>query len=119
MDIVRLEDCPAFTTLDGSTIRENARMEQTTLAEATVPPGGTTFDHLHTFEEIYYFTAGSGRMRMGEETADVRAGDTVSIPPGIAHKLWASDDEPLVLLCVCAPPYSDEGTTMLEGPDAG
>ena len=58
-------------------------------------------------------------MRLGEEDADVRAGDCVVIPPGVPHKLWASEDERLVLLCACAPPYTDEGTTMLEGPEAG
>ena len=53
------------------------------LAEATVPPGGTTAQHFHkTTEEIYYFTAGTGRMRLGDEEADVKAGDCVVIPPG-------------------------------------
>ena len=37
------------------------------LAEATVPPGGETVEHFHrTSEEIYYFTAGAGRMRLGD-----------------------------------------------------
>jgi mannose-6-phosphate isomerase-like protein (cupin superfamily) len=117
MEVVRLEDCEAFTTLDGSQIRENARMQHTTLAQAVVPAGGTTFAHFHTFDEIYYFTAGTGRMRLGNEETLVGPGDTVAIPPGAPHKLWAGPDEPLVLLCVCAPPYSDEGTTMLEGPE--
>ncbi len=42
------------------------------------------------------------------------AGDCVVIPPGTRHKLWAADDEPLVLLCCCAPAYSDEDTVMTE-----
>ena len=58
------------------------------LAEATVPPGGETVEHYppHS-EEIYLFTSGAGRMRLGDEEADVRAGDTVVIPPGTPHKL--------------------------------
>ncbi len=63
--------------------------------------------------------AGRGGMRLGDEEAEVRAGDCVAIPPGAPHHLWAGPDEPLVLLCACAPPYSDEGTTMLGGPQAG
>ena len=35
-------------------------------------------------EELYYFVAGAGRMRLGEEEAEVRAGDCVVIPPGTA-----------------------------------
>jgi mannose-6-phosphate isomerase-like protein (cupin superfamily) len=119
MRIARRDALDAFITIDGSEIRELARMDNSTLAEATVPPATETFAHFHSFEEIYYFTAGRGRMRLGDEVADVGPGDCVRIPPGTAHKLSAGPDEPLVLLCSCAPPFSDAGTTMLEGPEAG
>jgi mannose-6-phosphate isomerase-like protein (cupin superfamily) len=54
-------------------------------------------------------------MRLGDEEADVRAGDAVVIPPGTPHKLLNPTGEPLVLLCCCAPPYSHEDTVLLEG----
>jgi mannose-6-phosphate isomerase-like protein (cupin superfamily) len=57
-------------------------------------------------------------MRLRDQETEVEAGDCVAIPPGAPHKLWAASDAPLVLLCACAPPYSHEGTTMLEGPEA-
>jgi mannose-6-phosphate isomerase-like protein (cupin superfamily) len=38
----------------------------------------------------------------------------VVIPPGTPHKLWAGDDCELVLLCCCAPPYSDADTVITE-----
>jgi mannose-6-phosphate isomerase-like protein (cupin superfamily) len=87
------------------------------LAEATVPPGGETAEHLHReAEEIYLFTAGAGRMRVGEEERDVASGDFVVIPPGTPHKLWnPSDRESLLLLCCCSPPYSDADTVVTEG----
>ncbi|HEX3317650.1 MAG TPA: cupin domain-containing protein [Solirubrobacteraceae bacterium] len=118
MRIAHRDALDAFVTIDGSEIRELARMDNSTLAEARVAPATETYAHFHSFEEIYYFTAGRGRMRLGDEVADVRPGDCVRIPPGAAHKLWADPDEPLVLLCSCAPAFSDEGTTMLEGPSA-
>jgi len=120
MQVARLDELESFTTLDGSRIRELAGPSWTaarnqSLAEATVPAGGTTIQHLHrTTEEIYHFTAGRGRMRLGDDESDVGAGDCVVIPPGTPHKLWASPDQPLVLLCCCAPPYSDDDTEMLE-----
>jgi mannose-6-phosphate isomerase-like protein (cupin superfamily) len=120
MQIANLNDLERFTTLDGSGIREIAgpswtAAEKQSLAEATVPAGGQTAEHFHKeTEEIYYFTAGSGRMKLGDEVANVRAGDCVVIPPGTQHKLWAGADADLVLLCCCSPSYSDEDTVILE-----
>ena len=119
MDRVRLEDREAFITADGSSIRELAGVPSgnsvnQSLAEATVPPGGETIEHFHrTSEEIYFFTAGAGRMRLGVEEAEVRAGDTVVIAPGVKHKLFNAGAEPLVLLCCCSPPYADDDTVLL------
>lgn len=113
-----LDQLQAFITLDGSSIRELAGPAWTaarnqSLAEATVPPGGETAEHYHPrTEELYYFVAGSGRMRLGDQEAGVSTGDCVVIAPGTAHKLWNHGAEPLVLLCCCAPPYSDEDTVM-------
>jgi mannose-6-phosphate isomerase-like protein (cupin superfamily) len=120
MDIVRREQREAFITADGSSIRELAGIPSgnatnQSLAEAVVPLGSATVEHLHRrTEEIYLFTGGSGRMRLGDEERSVRAGDCVVISPGVAHKLWADEQEPLILLCCCAPAYSHEDTVLLE-----
>jgi mannose-6-phosphate isomerase-like protein (cupin superfamily) len=117
-EVVRRENREAFITADGSEIREFAGIpsgnaSNQSLAEATVPAGADTIEHYHrTSEEIYYFTRGSGRMRLGDEEFDVRAGDCVVIAPGVRHKLWANDE--LVLLCCCAPAYSHADTVLLE-----
>jgi mannose-6-phosphate isomerase-like protein (cupin superfamily) len=117
----RLDEQEPFITADGSSIREvagipSANAVNQSLAEATVPPGGETIEHLHRrAEEIYHLVAGAGRMRLGHAEGDVRAGDTVVIPPGVRHKLWNPGPEPLVLLCCCAPPYSHDDTVLLEG----
>jgi mannose-6-phosphate isomerase-like protein (cupin superfamily) len=116
MQLARLSELTSFITLDGSTIRELAGPAWTaarnqSLAEASLPAGSETAEHYHPrAEEIYYFTAGAGRMRLGEEEVDVSAGDCVVIPPGSPHKLWNSGADRLVLLCCCAPPYRDEDT---------
>ncbi len=118
IQIANLSHLKSFITLDGSAIRELAGPAWTaarhqSLAEATVPPGGQTAEHLHPrSEEIYYFTAGAGRMRLGEDEAEIAAGDCIVIAPGTPHKLWNPGPEPLVLLCCCAPPYSDADTVM-------
>ena len=118
MRVERLDQVEAFITKDGSEIRELAGIPtgnsaNQSLAEATVPPGAETEEHHHgVSEEIYLFTSGSGRMKLGDEERDIRAGDTVVIPPGTPHKLWNTGTEPLKLLCCCAPPYSHEDTFL-------
>ena len=120
MRIDNLDEVESFTTLDGSEIRELAGQASgsavnQSLAEATVPSGGETIEHFHrATEEIYFFTHGSGRMRLGDEERDVGPGDAVVIAPGVRHKLWATGIEPLRLLCCCAPGYSDADTVMVE-----
>jgi mannose-6-phosphate isomerase-like protein (cupin superfamily) len=117
----RLEDRPSFITADGSSIRELAGIPtgnaaNQSLAEATVPPGGATIEHFHrTSEEIYLFTRGMGRMRLGDQEGDVRAGDCVVIAPGTPHMLTNPGPEPLVLWCCCAPAYSHEDTVLTGG----
>jgi mannose-6-phosphate isomerase-like protein (cupin superfamily) len=118
--VVRREQRQPFITADGSSIRELAGVPSgnatnQSLAEAVVPPRGETIAHLHRrSEEIYLFTGGSGRMRLGDEERPVQAGDCVVIPPNVAHKLWADDGESLILLCCCAPAYSHTDTVLLE-----
>lgn len=121
MEPTNLHRTESFVTADGSSIREVAgRVSQPTrnqsLAEATVPAGGETAEHYHVeAEEVYFFTAGAGRMRLGDEELAVRDGDCVVIAPGLRHKLWNPGQEPLVLLCACAPAYRDEDTVLTGG----
>jgi mannose-6-phosphate isomerase-like protein (cupin superfamily) len=118
--IDRLDQQQPFITADGSSIREVAGVPsgnavQQSLAEATVPAGGETVEHYHLLaEEIYHLVRGAGTLRLGGEQAEVRAGDTVVIPPGVRHKLWNPGPEALVLLCCCAPPYSHDDTVLCE-----
>jgi mannose-6-phosphate isomerase-like protein (cupin superfamily) len=118
MHVCNLDDAAAFVTLDGSTIREVAGAvslpaANQSLAEATVPVGGATTEHFHRVsEELYFITAGSGHMRLGDEERDVRPGDCIVIAPGARHQIVNTGAEPLRLLCCCAPAYSDEDTVL-------
>jgi len=120
MDVTAYADIAPFTTLDGSEIREWAGLASApavnqSLAEASVPPGGATTEHYHrTTEELYLITAGTGRLRIGDEERDVRAGDCAVIPPGARHKIWNTGDDVLRIVCACAPAYSDEDTVLTE-----
>ena len=120
MDVRNLDEVPAFTTKDGSEIREllahrNSAIRHQSLAEARVAVGGNTKEHYHAkAEEIYYITCGRGRIRIGVEESEVKAGDAVAIPPGQRHKLWNTGSETLRLLCCCAPAYEHNDTVLTE-----
>jgi mannose-6-phosphate isomerase-like protein (cupin superfamily) len=120
MDIKNLDEVTAFTTKDGSEIREllahrNSAIRNQSLAEARLPAGGSTQEHYHPkTEEIYYITHGTGRMRIEGETREVKVGDAIAIPPGQKHKLWNTGKETLRLLCCCAPAYEHEDTVITE-----
>lgn len=108
-----------YPTKDGSEIRElmhpsvHGNRAQS-LAEATIPPGARTLRHRHRVsEELYHVTAGRGWMILGEEAFPVKAGDTVCIAPGTPHCIEALGDEPLRILCCCAPAYAHADTELL------
>jgi mannose-6-phosphate isomerase-like protein (cupin superfamily) len=124
VELANLADSESFTTKDGSSIRELAGRvalpaAHQSLAEATVPVGSATTAHYHPVaEELYFITAGTGRLRIGDDERDVHVGDCAVIPPGAEHKLFNTGEEPLVLLCCCSPAYSHEDTVLTE-PEAG
>ena len=115
----RYADVPAYVTKDGSEIRElmhpavhgNAAQS---LAEAVVAAGQATALHCHTLsEELYYVRKGRGTMTLGDVRFAIEAGDTVLIRPGGAHRVEATGDEPLKILCCCSPAYCHGDTQLL------
>lgn len=119
MEIARRAELPAYTTRDGSEIREwvapGTPGRRQSLAEATVPAGGSTLAHFHReSEEIYLVASGTGRMRLGEDERAIGAGDCVVIPPGTVHRLWADPGAALVVVCSCVPPYSHDDTVLVD-----
>lgn len=118
MDVVNIADAEAFTTKDGSEIREllshrNSSIRKQSLAEARLPLRGSTEPHHHPrTEEIYYILEGEGRMQIGGEIRGVSAGDAVAIPPGAIHTITNTGRVVLKFLCCCAPGYEHEDTVM-------
>lgn len=119
MDIHNIARVPAFTTKDGSEIREllahrNSCIRQQSLAEARVAEGASTTPHYHPLtEEIYYILEGTGRMRIGDDVQDVGPGDAIAIPPGQIHTITNDGSTTLKFLCCCAPGYEDSDTVLV------
>lgn len=120
MEIQNVERVPAFTTKDGSEIREllahrNSCIVNQSLAEARLPIGAKTAPHRHPkTEEIYYILVGTGRMTIGEKSEDVGPGDAIAIPPDAVHQICNTGDQTLKFLCCCAPGYEHDDTVLLD-----
>ncbi len=110
----------SYITKDGSSIKELMHplkhgCTNLSLAEARVPPGTTTFLHIHRdSEEIYHILRGNGSMQAGEDIFEVEEGDTVCILHNTPHRITNTGNEDLRILCCCAPAYSHEDTVLLE-----
>ena len=119
MDVRNLQEVPAFTTKDGSEIREllahrNSSITNQSLAEARLPVGACTTPHLHPqCEEIYYLLEGTGRMQVEDEVREVTIGDAIAIPPGARHQITNNGQVTLRFLCCCAPAYEHDDTVLL------
>jgi mannose-6-phosphate isomerase-like protein (cupin superfamily) len=116
METRSLEDAEAFTTKDGSTIRElfgipTGGTSLQSLAEASLPPGGSTQRHYHErSEEIYFLLEGRADMELEGEHRELGPGAAVAIPPGAWHEIKTLGDAEVRFLCCCSPPYTHEDT---------
>jgi mannose-6-phosphate isomerase-like protein (cupin superfamily) len=111
--------CREFTAGDGSLLREllNPLKEDLavrySLAVARVRPGESTRAHRLKHSEVYYILAGDGEMRVGDETAAVRGGQAVYIPPSAVQSIRNTGDRDLVFLCIVDPAWRPEDETVL------
>jgi mannose-6-phosphate isomerase-like protein (cupin superfamily) len=111
VELTSLATAEPFTTKDGSTIRELHHTAEQSLAEASLPAGGSTTRHYHALsEEIYFILEGMAELEIDRETRTVGPGDAALIPAGSWHTIAATTE--LRLLCACSPPYSDADTYL-------
>ena len=120
MDIQNIEQVAAFTTKDGSEIREllahrNSGIRNQSLAQARLAPGLATEPHLHPkTEEIYYILDGCGEITIEDQQQQVGPGDAIAILPGQLHSIRNSGNQTLVFLCCCAPGYEHADTLLAD-----
>lgn len=73
------------------------------LAYAMLQPGKSYEPHSHSdHEEVYFIISGQGKMRINEETRQIRDGDAIYIPLGATHSISNTGDEFLVFLAFSA-----------------
>ena len=68
---------------------DNTSLNGLIVSKTELHSGKQTSGHNHTGqEEVYIFMKGEGKMVVGTNTYNVKAGDTVLIPDGDFHKVW-------------------------------
>ena len=73
-------------------------------AHAELKPGKKLEEHLDTYEEIYYFLKGTGLMKVGSDTQQVKPGDAAWLPYGIPHSLLNNGTEDCIFVVAAAEP---------------
>ncbi|MBW1711393.1 MAG: cupin domain-containing protein [Deltaproteobacteria bacterium] len=107
-DVNRIEP---FTAIDGCLIKEiiqpgnDLTSPGISLAQAELAPGKATLPHRLDFLEIYFIMIGNGLMHVGEESAEVKPGQAIYIPPGEIQFIENLGSGLLTFLCVCHPGY--------------
>lgn len=85
------------------------------MVESTLKAGKATLLHRHNkSEEVCYIISGNGRVTLGEDWHQVKAGDTIQIPPGTAHKVQATGSFPLKMLVSSFTACCDDDIEVLE-----
>jgi mannose-6-phosphate isomerase-like protein (cupin superfamily) len=119
MFIRELKDCEEFIAGDNCTLREILHPDKEklairySLAHAIVKPGDTTWKHRLRTSEVYYILEGEGLMHIENETAPVRPGSTVYIPPMATQSITNSGNRDLKFICVVDPAWRKENEEVL------
>jgi mannose-6-phosphate isomerase-like protein (cupin superfamily) len=110
----RISGMPDAIAPDGSEVRVLCGLSRGGMAVFSLPPKAVSKAVAHrTVEEIWYVVAGRGRMwrKLGgqEETIELSAGVSLSIPTGTHFQFRCDGPEALTILGATMPPWPGEG----------
>jgi mannose-6-phosphate isomerase-like protein (cupin superfamily) len=119
MFIRELKDCKEFIAGDNCALREILHPDKAdltlrySLAHAVVKPGETTWLHRLRTSEVYYIVEGEGIMHIDDESAPVRPGSTVYIPPKAKQCITNFGKTDLTFICIVDPAWRKEDEEVL------
>ena len=75
---------------------DRSETEKTEVALNIWPPSLDGPPHKHDEkEQIFYFTSGKGKVKIGSESFNVETGNLAHLPAGVVHQTIVTGDEPL------------------------
>jgi quercetin dioxygenase-like cupin family protein len=104
-----------FGVFDVQQLTRGTNLESRVAADlVTIAARSTSEVHRHNRSEtVIYLLHGAGRVLVGDNWHDVRAGDRILIGRGVFHG-FATDAEPIEFLSVQSPPILDDSTGQLD-----
>lgn len=113
MLIKDLKTCKYFKTLDETFIcellhpdNENQLNMDFSMAYAILKPGESSKPHrMNSSLEVYYILTGTGLMHIENESATVKSGQAIHIPPKARQWIENTGDSDLKFLCLVSPPW--------------
>lgn len=83
------------------TVKDNTHLNNLVLSSTVLQSGKNTSGHSHEGqEEVYYFTEGTGIMKIDDTQFPVSAGDIILIDDGEYHQVFNNSDSTLRFVCV-------------------
>ena len=102
MDAHELAEIAARREAAGTPYLEFISVPDLSVGLYVLAPGQPALQTPHTEDEAYYVVAGSGRITVGDEVRDVRAGSIVFVGAGVPHHFHDISSE-LTLVVVFGP----------------
>ncbi|HET9455821.1 MAG TPA: cupin domain-containing protein [Candidatus Limnocylindrales bacterium] len=98
MDAFELADLLARREADGRAYLEFLRVPDLSVGLYVLAAGAPDPQQPHTEDEAYYVVDGAGRITVGGEVRDVRAGSIVFVAAGVPHRFHDITDELRILV---------------------
>lgn len=115
MLIKDLENCEVFVAGDKTLLRELLHPDKIdgaafrySVAHAVVKVGASSIPHALKTSEAYYILEGDGEMHIGDESANVHAGQAIVISPNAKQYIRNIGTTDLKFLCIVDPAWRPE-----------
>lgn len=102
MDAWELDDLGATREAKGTPYHEFVSVPDLSGGLYVLEAGALDRQAPHTEDELYVVMSGRGRITVGDEVSDVRAGTVVFVPAGVGHR-FHDIEERLMLLVAFGP----------------
>ena len=98
MEAFELDELLRTQAASGRLYHEFIRSHDLSVGLYVLPAGATDPQGPHTEDEAYYVVSGAGRILVGDDDREVRAGSIVFVPADVVHRFHDIDEELVILV---------------------